>query len=116
MFSERDRVGGPGNDADESPRKALASRQIDAIQRVASEDDLIEHPKVSGAYVSGRALTIGIEARRLPGGVLGPLPRLLDEFLALYTSTNSFTRLTTIDLSRDRSIQWKPRSGRQTLA
>ena len=69
-----------------------------------------------GAPIRGRSVTLDLREDRFAGdGDLVLFASVLDEFLALYASVNSFSRLTVRGVQQGEVYTWPPRLGRQNV-
>lgn len=95
------------------------SRQrIDALRSVRYQLGVARCPAGPGGPTFCRGLDIDllIDEERLSSGGAFLFGAVLEQFLALYASINSFTRTTLHSTRRDQPIiRWPARSGRQTL-
>ncbi|GLC25015.1 type VI secretion system baseplate subunit TssF [Roseisolibacter agri] len=68
------------------------------------------------AFARGRRVEIEFDEEQFPGGGLFVFANVLERFLALYASMNSFTQLTVRSRQRKRVLrEWAPRAGCRTL-
>ena len=79
-----------------------------AYARVASEHGV--------AFARGRRVELAFDEEQFPGGGMFLLASVLERFLALSASMNSFTQLAVTSRQRRRIVrEWAPRSGWRTL-
>ena len=79
-----------------------------AYARVASDHGV--------AFARGRRVEIAFDEEQFPGGGMFLLASVLERFLALSASMNSFTQLAATSRQRRRPVhEWPPRSGLRTL-
>ncbi len=68
------------------------------------------------AFARGRRVEIEFDEEQFPGGGLFLFATVLERFLALYASMNSFTQLSVRSRQRKRVLrEWAPRAGCRTL-
>jgi type VI secretion system protein ImpG len=68
------------------------------------------------AFARGRRVELDFDEEQFPGGGLYLFASVLERFLALYASMNSFTQLTARARQRKRVVrEWAPRAGCRTL-
>jgi type VI secretion system protein ImpG len=68
------------------------------------------------AFARGRRVELEFDEEQFPGGGLFLVASVLERFLALYVSMNSFTQLSVRSRQRKRVLrEWAPRSGCRTL-
>lgn len=83
-------------------------RSAPAYARVTSEHGI--------AFARGRRVDIAFDEEQFPGGGMFLFASVLDRFLALSASMNSFTQLAATSRQRRRVVrEWAPRSGSRTL-
>ena len=88
---------------------------LDAIVSIGSTRATARLPG-SGAMVRGLDVTIEMDARRVESGGIYLFAMLLDRFLALYVSINSFSRLSVRLRGRDEMFcRFAPRAGTKAL-
>ena len=88
---------------------------IESIRRVASTRGTARLPG-QGAICRGIDVTVELDARRLEGNGAFLFASVLDRFLGLYASLNSFTRLTVRLQGREDVLRrFPPRSGDRSL-
>ena len=79
-----------------------------AFARVASADGI--------AFARGRRVDLEFDEEQFPGGGLFLFASVLERFLALYATMNSFTQLSARSRQRKRVLrEWSPRAGCRTL-
>lgn len=95
-------------------RRPENRRRIEALVQASTRS--IER-LIGGALVRGTEITLDVDESRFDEeGELLLLGEVLHEFLTLYASTNSFTRLILRQASPEReNLEWKPAAGRQSL-
>lgn len=92
---------------------AAAKRQIAGIVGVQSAR-LVRN--VNGAFSRGRKVTIQFDEGNFVGSGAYLFASILEVFLGLYSSVNSFTQLVAVSLQREDPIRtWPPRAGEQVL-
>ncbi len=86
---------------------------IDSVLSVRSKLGVARAPaKDMGAFCRGVDVTIDFDAQRFSGSGLFLLATVLERFLALYCSINSYTRLTATVQGRPGVLRkWPPRAG-----
>ena len=68
------------------------------------------------SFARGRRIDLEFDEEKYPGGGLFLFASVLERFLALYTSMNSFTQVAVRSRQRRRQVvQWPPRAGWRTL-
>lgn len=90
--------------------------QIAGIKSVRSEPaaSRLAGAPVGAGYVRGLQTTVEFDEREYPGGSVFLFAAVLERFLGLYVSVNSFNRL--VARTRQGELkQWLPRAGEQTL-
>ncbi len=86
---------------------------IDALVEVGSRRVAC---RVGGAVVQGVEATLTFDEERFSGGGLFLFASVLERFLSLYCSLNSFTRLTARVKGREQELRrWPPRTGERIL-
>jgi type VI secretion system protein ImpG len=71
---------------------------------------------VSGGFCRGLEVTLQLDEEKFTGGGLFLFASVLERFLGLYTSLNSFTRTIVRTNRREEPLrQWPPRAGEQVL-
>ena len=86
---------------------------IDGIVEVASRRVAC---RVGGAVVQGVEVTVTFDEERFSGGGLFLFASVLERFLSLYCSMNSFTKLTARIKGREGELRrWPPRTGERVL-
>lgn len=96
---------------------AAGERAIHGIVGVGSEP---AYARVAGgqalAFARGRRVVVEFDEEQFPGGGVFLMASVLDRFLALYASMNSFTQLVARTRQRKRPVrEWAPRAGWRTL-
>lgn len=94
---------------------ASGEKQLKGIVAVRSEP---AHARVVGdhgvAFARGRRVTIDFDEEQFAGGSVFLFASVLERFLGLYASLNSFSALTATTRQRKRPLRaWAPRSGRR---
>lgn len=88
-------------------------RRIEGIVNVQSSKKEIIH---NGAIIRGTEVLIDIsEEHFATDGDIFLFASVIDEFLSLYASINSFTQLTVRGVTRKEAYSWQPKIGKQTL-
>jgi type VI secretion system protein ImpG len=95
---------------------ASGEKQIQGLLRVASE---AAHARVVGdhgvAFARGRRVHMEFDEEQFAGSGVFLFASVLERFLGLYASLNSFSALTVTTQQRKRPLRaWAPRSGRRT--
>lgn len=98
-----------GGTAGERQIQGLADvRSAPAYARVASEHGV--------AFARGRRVEVAFDEEQFPGGGMFLFASVLERFLALSASMNSFTQLAATSRQRRRPVrEWAPRSGWRAL-
>ena len=93
-------------------------KQIAGITRVDSAPGLARvGPPQRQAFVRGLDVTLEFDEDMYVGGGIYLLASVLERFLGLYCSINSFTRLTITSVQREKPLaNFKPRSGSAIVA
>lgn len=93
------------------------AKQIDGITDVASRRQFARVFSDNGvSFVRGTGVTIEFDEDHFAGGGVYLFARILEQFLALYASLNSFTQLTARTKQRREELRaWPPRAGRVIL-
>lgn len=92
---------------------AATRRQIDSILTVRSEAVV---RRVNGAFVRGRKVTLDLDEQGFVGGGAFLFAAVLEAFLGLYVSVNSFSLLEARSTQREEPIKvWPARSGEQII-
>jgi type VI secretion system protein ImpG len=87
---------------------------IAGVQRVVSRRVVRQ---VGGAVCRGVEVTVHFDDQRFAGSSLFLFASVLERFLALYCSINSFTKLTaTVERQKGELRRWPPRMGEKVLA
>ncbi len=94
-----------------------AERQIAGLTGVRSTPAFARVSSAHGvAFAHGRGVTVEFDEEQFPSGGLFVFASVLERFLALYASMNSFTQLTATSRQRRRPVrEWAPRAGWRTL-
>ncbi len=92
-------------------------RQIDGIVSVRSVPAFARVASAHGvAFAHGRKVELEFDEEQFPSGGLFMFASVLERFLALYASMNSFTQLSVRSQQRRRPLrEWAPRAGWRTL-
>ena len=92
-------------------------RQIDAIKSVASSPQFARVISEHGVgFARGTAVDIEVDERQFAGAGLFLFASVIERFLGMYTSLNSFSQLTVRSTQRREVLRkWQPRSGRKIL-
>jgi type VI secretion system protein ImpG len=86
----------------------VAVRSAPAYARVPSQQGV--------AFARGRRVEVEFDEEHFPGGGVYLFASVLERFLALSTSMNSFTQLVAHSRQRRRAVgNWSPRAGWRTL-
>jgi type VI secretion system protein ImpG len=95
----------------------VGERQIQGLVSVRSESAYARVAADQGiAFARGRRVAIEIDEEQFPGGGMFLFASVLERFLALYASMNSFTQLVARSRQRKRPLrEWAPRAGSRTL-
>ena len=101
----------------DSERSLSVKRQIDGITALRSEPAIGRLPNVpiGAGYVRGLRTAIQFDEGQYPGGSLFLFAAVLERFLGLYVSVNSFNRMVAENRQGKTVKQWEPRTGEQTL-
>jgi len=117
-------------DADESPKalqeilllydfmdSAATRRQIKGMKRIKSRPAVRQvGTRIGAGFVRGIETTIEFDEEQYVGSGLYLFASLLERFLGLYASVNSFNQLVAITSQREGILkQWPPRAGQQVL-
>ena len=98
----------------ESPETTMA---IDALLSVTSQPGVARAPGRMGSFCRGLDVTLEFDQRAWQTGGLFLMASVLERFLALHATINSFTRTRAILRGRPGVAgQWPPRSGTRVLA
>ena len=94
-----------------------AERQIDGLVNVRSEPAFARVAADHGvAFARGRHIELEFDEEQFAGGGMFLFASVLERFLALYTSMNSFTRVSVRSRQRRKlAAEWPPRAGWRTL-
>ncbi|MDE3178454.1 MAG: type VI secretion system baseplate subunit TssF, partial [Acidobacteriota bacterium] len=93
------------------------SKQIEGITGVHSQRRFARVLSENGiSFVRGTHVTIEFDEDNYAGGGVYLFARVLEHFLALYASLNSFTQMTAVTRQRKEALhEWPPRAGRAIL-
>jgi type VI secretion system protein ImpG len=96
---------------------AFHERQIQGITNVSSRSALTQITSEEGvSFVRGRRVEIEFDEEKFTGGGVYLFASLLERFLGLYVSLNSFTILAARTRQRKEVLrQWLPRTGNRVL-
>jgi type VI secretion system protein ImpG len=96
---------------------AGGERQIQGLVGVSSAPAYARVPGGQGlAFARGRRVELEFDEEQFPGGGMFLMANVLDHFLALHASMNSFTQLVARSRQRKRPVrEWAPRAGWRTL-
>ncbi len=94
-----------------------AERQIDGLVGVRSEPAFSRVAADHGvAFARGRQVDLEFDEEQFPGGGMYLMASVLERFLALYASMNSFTKVSVRSRQRRRPVaDWPARAGWRTL-
>ena len=94
-----------------------AERQIDGLVAVRSSPAFARVASQHGvAFANGRKVHVEFDEEHFPSGGLFVFASVLERFLALYASMNSFTQLVATSRQRRRPLrEWAPRAGWRAL-
>ena len=94
-----------------------AERQIDGLVGVRSEPSFSRVAADHGiAFARGRRIELEFDEDQFPGGGMFLFATVLERFLALYTTMNSFTQVAVRSRQRRRPVvEWPARAGWRTL-
>lgn len=94
-----------------------AERQIEGMVGVRSEPSYARVAATHGiAFARGRRIELEFDEERFAGGGMFLFASVLERFLALYASINSFTQVSVRSRQRRRPVvDWPARAGRRTL-
>jgi type VI secretion system protein ImpG len=94
-----------------------AERQIDGLVAVQSSPAFARVASQHGvAFANGRKVRVEFDEEHFPSGGLFVFASVLERFLALYASMNSFTQLVATSRQRRRPLrEWAPRAGWRAL-
>lgn len=94
--------------ADQRIDGLVGVRGTPTFARVSSEHGI--------AFARGRHIDLEFDEEKYPGGGMFLFASVLERFLALYTSMNSFTQVAVHSRQRRRKVvEWPPRAGWRTL-
>lgn len=93
-------------------------KQIEGIKDVKSERHFAPVVSENGiSFVRGTRVTIDFDEEHYAGGGVYLFARVLEHFLGLYASLNSFTQLVAVTRQRREALrEWPPRAGQAVLA
>ncbi len=94
-----------------------AERQIDGLVGVRSEPSFARVAAQHGiAFARGRQIDLEFDEEQFPGGGMFLMASVLERFVALYASMNSFTKMSVRSRQRRRIVaDWPARAGWRTL-
>ncbi len=94
-----------------------AERQIDGLMKVSSEPSFARVESPHGVvFARGRRIELEFDEQQFPGGGMFLMATVLERFLALYASMNSFTQVAVRSRQRRRPVtEWPARAGGRTL-
>lgn len=93
-------------------------KQIAGLTRIATRRVVRQVPgaSIGTGFVRGLETTIEFDEREYPSGGVFLFAAVLEQFLALYASVNSFNQLVARTKQREGELKrWPPRTGAQTL-
>ncbi len=92
-------------------------RQIQGLVGVTSAPSYARVAADQGiAFARGRRVELEFDEEQFPGGGMFLFASVLERFLAMYASMNSFTQLAARSRQRKRVVrEWAPRAGARTL-
>lgn len=95
----------------------MTANQIVGILSVSSRPHMARMPTPAGiAFALGIRVQIEFDEDRYADNGVYLMSAVLERFLGLYSSINSFTQLTTVTRQRKEPLRaWKPRAGEQIL-
>jgi type VI secretion system protein ImpG len=96
---------------------AESNSVIEGLKTVSSERVVgqVRGP-VSAGFCRGVEVTLGFDEDKYVGRGLFPFASLLERFLPLYSSINSFTQLVAMSNRREKPVKsWPPRAGEKSL-
>jgi type VI secretion system protein ImpG len=96
---------------------ASGERQIQGLTGVRSAPSFARLVTEQGlSFVRGRRVDVDFDEEHFPGGGMFLFASVLERFLALHATMNSFVQLTAHSRQRQRPVrEWPPRSGYRTL-
>ncbi|MEO7963803.1 MAG: type VI secretion system baseplate subunit TssF, partial [Gemmatimonadaceae bacterium] len=96
---------------------AGGERQIQGLTAVRSAPSFARLTTEQGlAFVRGRRVDVDFDEDHFPGGGMFLFASVLERFLALHATMNSFVQLTARSRQRQRPVrEWPPRAGYRTL-
>ena len=92
-------------------------QQIEGIVQVSSRR-VVKRPATMGwhGFCRGMEVTVQFDEEKYVGSGVFLFASVIEQFLGLYASLNSFTQLVAITLQRERPLKrWPPRAGEQIL-
>jgi type VI secretion system protein ImpG len=94
-----------------------ADRRIDGLVGVRGEPSFARVATQHGvAFARGRHIDLEFDEEQFPGGGMFLFASVLERFLALYTTMNSFTQVAVKSRQRRRPVaEWAPRAGWRAL-
>jgi type VI secretion system protein ImpG len=92
-------------------------RQIAGMTRIASKPAVRQiGTRIGGGFVRGIETTIEFDEEQYVGSGVFLFASVLERFLALYASVNSFNELVAVTSQREGVLKrWPPRAGQQIL-
>lgn len=96
---------------------AATRRQIAGLKQINSKPAVRQiGTRIGGGFVRGIETTIGFDEEQYVGSGLFLFASVLERFLALYASVNSFNELVALSTQREGVLKrWPPRAGQQIL-
>jgi type VI secretion system protein ImpG len=96
---------------------AGGERQIQGLVGVSSAPSYARVLGEQGiAFARGRRVEVDLDEEQFPGGGMFLFASVLERFLALYATMNSYTQLVARSRQRKRVVrEWAPRAGSRTL-
>ena len=89
---------------------------IEGVTRVSSRPIAARAPGELGGVCRGTEVTVEFDAERFSGSGLFLFASVLERFLALYSSINSFSTMIATVKGREGVLRrWVPRAGEKTL-
>ena len=89
---------------------------IEGILNVQSRRVVGRVPGAGGGFCRGLEVTVHFDEARFAGSGLFLLAAVLERFLGLYCSINSFTKMVATSNQRDQVVRrWPPRAGEKVL-
>lgn len=98
-------------------RSASADRSIDGLVGVRGTAKFARVAAAAGvAFARGRHIDLEFDEEHFPGGGMFLFASVLERFVALYTTMNSFTQVSVRSRQRRRPVaHWQPRAGWRAL-